>query len=264
MRRLLLALALLLCTALPSQAAVSWVKVVSQGGSISNLSFTFTGTATTTGDAIVFFLSAAGNANASLAAVTLTAPGWTITNIVPFFGQAATTGYGAAFGAIALNTSLTTFTVTWSGGAATSLQFQETLVDEFTGNDQTGSTTTFDAHNSNFSAASYADLSVTPANNDDGVWFGLSDNMTGANSPYTIGAVDGFGDGTEWKILSGNSGVAQTSSWAGGAKGAYLQAGITIKPAAGASGGGGFGGKGGMGGKGGFGLIRPRMVAYKC
>lgn len=211
--------------------AITHVKVFANQSGVANLSFTFTGTASNVGDAICFWLQASGNSSASLAAVTLTAPSWTITNIVPFFGQAATTGYAAAFGAIAPNTSLTTFTVTWSGGTATSLSFEESFADEFTGNDQTGGTTTFDAHNSATSTTTYADLTVTPANNNDAVWFGLSDNMTGANSPYTIGANDAGGDGTEWNILSGGSGVGQVSSWAGGSKGAYLQAGITIKPA---------------------------------
>lgn len=211
--------------------AITHVKVFASQTGVSNLSFTFTGTAANVGNAICFFLAGAGNANASLAAVTLTAPGWVITNIVPFFGQAAVTGYGAAFAAIAPNTSLTTFTVTWSGGAATSLQFEETFADEFTGNDQTGGATTFDASNFNFNATTYANLSVTPVNNNDAVWFALSDNMTGAAAPYTIGANDTLGDGTEWNILTGGAGALQTSAWAGTALGAYLQAGMTIKPA---------------------------------
>jgi hypothetical protein len=211
--------------------AVSWVKVFHQARAGGNtLVQTFTGTATNANDAILFFVQLKPSSG-TLTTVTLAATGWTFTNIVTIFGDSAT-GYAAVFAAIAPNTSLATFTVTWSGGTATSSSFDEQLADEFTGNDRVGGTTTFDAHNSAFSDTTYANLSVTPANNNDGVWFALSDSATNAAAPYTKGCDDGNNDLTEWKILLGNSGVAQTSAWTG-STGAYLQAGVTIKPLAG-------------------------------
>ncbi len=194
---------------------------------------TFTGAALAAGNAVVFFVQIATQTSGStLTTCTLTAPGWTITQLIAPFTSAtiSATGYGAVFVAIAPDTTSKTFTVTWSGGTATASSFDEELCEEFTGNDQTGGTTTFDAHSSAASDTTYANLSVTPANDNDAVWFAVSDSATNAAGIYTKGADDTVGDMAEWAILSGNSGVPQTSSWTG-ATGAYLQVGVTIKPA---------------------------------
>lgn len=209
--------------------AITHVKVFESTSGNLGSSTTFNAAATNTGDAVVFFLEAQPSGS-TISDITISASGWAFTALVPLFGfVSAATGCAKVYGAIAPNTSSVTFTVTVVFSAGATATFLEVFADEFTGNDQTGGTTTFNANNSGSSASVYANLTITPPNANQAIWFGLSDSMTAASGIYTIGANDAGGDGTEWAILAGNAGVLQTSSWAS-ATGAYLQAGIAINP----------------------------------
>lgn len=199
-------------------------------GSIGTNPNTFSFTAANANDAVCFFISGT-TSSGTVTGITLTSPGWTITQIVSVFGPGGTTGYAAAFGAISPNTSASTFTFTYSGSSP-SLSFQIVFVDEFTATDTTGSTTTFDAHNSGSSASTFANVSVTPANDNDAVWFGISDNTnttTPSAGSFSTGCNDAGGDATEYQILTGGSGTPLSSNW-NSASGAYLMAGMSIKP----------------------------------
>lgn len=184
---------------------------------------TFTYTAATLNNAVTFFIGCAATSPAPT--VTLTASGWTLTALGG--GVTGPSGsYVALFGAIAPNTAAATFTITFSKSCAS---FMSDLEEEYNGNDTTGGTTTFDATNSGNGSGSCS-ITVTPANNNDGVAGFCQDTVTAAGSGYTIGANDTSGDQGEFKILAGGSGVAQTVNFTG--SGTWAEMAVTIKPAA--------------------------------
>ena len=149
-----------------------------------------------------------------ITAMSLTAPGWTFTPISGLVGPSSFFDFISTFGAITPNTAPVTFTVTLTGGNGNCTSNDTlVLVDEFSGNDVTGGTTTFDAHNESLDTASSVPCTgapVTPANNNDAIWYACFDNVTGVSGGYTKGQDDGNGDWSEYKILSGGSGVAQS------------------------------------------------------
>ena len=128
----------------------------------------------------------------------------------------------AAFRAYSPNTSAATITMTWTTGSCT---FMNDLVDEFSGEDLTNFV---DASNSATGSGSPT-ASVTPVNNNDGVWGAANDSVTAVGSGYTKGADDTQQDWSEWKILSGSAGIAQTVNFTG--SGTYTIFAATIKPA---------------------------------
>lgn len=226
-----LALGLFLCP--PSFAAVAHVAGGCSAGGTGTSgtnAFTFSCTASATNDAVVFEVSCTGGGTPT--AVTLTATGWTITALSAVYGS-ATAGRTATFGAITPNTSAATFTATFTGGSDCST-FTLHQQDEFSGVDTTGGTTTFDAHNqSTNTTGGCSGITVTPANANDAVWWGCVDSVTALSGGYTVGQDDAGGDRTEFKILTGGSGVAQSPGYT--SSGAFTLGGVTIK----ASGGGG-------------------------
>lgn len=211
-----------------SFAAVGHVKVLVQQSvpGASNTS-TFNTSATTAGDAICVQIAAAASTLPTSA--TLTASGWTFTQIAPVSGLTVwtATAVAATFCAIAPNTSSVTFTATFiagSGYAAISI-----LGDEFSGNDTTGGTTTFESANSATATSGSPTVNVTPVSNNDGLWGACQDTTSAVLAGFTKGADDTQGDWTEWKILSGQAGTPQTVSFTGG-PGYIIQA-VAIKPA---------------------------------
>jgi hypothetical protein len=103
------------------------------------------------GDAIAF-LAQCHPVSGTITGITLTSPGWTLTQSVP----PANTGlnsWGAIFTAIAPNNSSSTFTATFTGGNDF-LNFAIWLGVEAAGNNQTGGATTFNAVSSNSGSAS--------------------------------------------------------------------------------------------------------------
>lgn len=185
------------------------------------LTNTFTYTPTAANEAVLFAVGCGGTTETT---ATLTASGWTITALSTPTG--ASGSWGASFGAIAPNTSAATFTVTWSNACAS---FMADLVDEFSGNDTTGGTTTFDAHNQGTAGSGNCSITVTPANNNDGLWGACIDSTTAVGSGFTKGADDTQQDWAEWKILSGGGGSGQTVNFTG--SGLWVCMGATIKPA---------------------------------
>ncbi|GEM_PF-2407077 len=202
---------------------------------ISSGSFTFACTPSAANHAIVFEVTC--SATTAPTAVSLSASGWTITAISGLQGS-TTAGWVGSFAAIAPSTSAATFTATFTGGGTCGgSPYGDWKADEFSGNDTTGGTTTFDAHNQSTGTGSCSGT-VTPVNNNDAVWGVCEDSTTAVGSGYTQGQNDGGGDWTEYKILSGGSGVAQTVNFTG--SGAYNVLAVTIKPAGGAAAPSGF------------------------
>jgi uncharacterized repeat protein (TIGR01451 family) len=109
------------------------------------------------------------------------------------------------------------------------------LADEFSGNDITGGRTTFDAHAENLDAPGVGVCTgapVTPANNNDAIWYACFDNVSGVSGGYVKGQDDTIGDWSEYKILSGGSGVAQNPGFVINPNfSTFALAGVSIKPA---------------------------------
>lgn len=216
----------------PAFAAVAHVKVVAQAvNSTSGISsMTFTLQASNANDAILFGVGCNATA-ATPSAVSMSASGWTFTQLSGITGSLGN-GFMASFIAIAPNTTSMTATVSWTVTGNSCAGFQNVLADEFSGNDTTGGTTTADAHNQ-ATGGSGCSLSVTPANANDGVWFACNDNVSNVTASYSTAANDAAGDWSEFKILSGGSGVAQSAGFT--SSGAMVILGATIKPAGGAA-----------------------------
>lgn len=161
---------------------------------------------------------------------TITATGWVFTLLGTIRGNAAA-GWVALFGAISPDTVSRTFTITWTG--ASGQTFLEAIGDEFSGNDTTGGTTTFDNTAVASGNSTGPTVNITPANADDGLWGVVIDSATVVGSGFTKAADDGLQDWSEFKILVGQSGVAQTVNFTGGG-GDWTIGAVTIKPAGGA------------------------------
>jgi hypothetical protein len=194
-------------------------------------SWTFACTPSLVNDAIAFFVQCHPTAG-TITGITLTSPGWTITQIVP----PATTGlnsWGAIFGAIAPVATSSTFTATFTGASNCS-NFAIHVNDEFSGNSTAGGVTTFNATGSNSGGAStcnQAGAAVTPPLNSEAVWVACLDTMTGVSAPWTAGPTDG-NNGAEYQILTGGAGTPLTPAFTS-ASGAYIVEGLAIAPSGG-------------------------------
>ncbi len=224
-KRLLLALMLLGEVAF---ADVHPVKVfVQQSVSSSSSTGTFTTSATNAGDVIA--IQAAAAAGTLPTSVTITASGWTFTQITPGSGVTTwpTVAAAASFCAIAPNTASVTFTATFSGGAT----FTDISIigQEFSGNDGASAAAACEAGNSAIATSGSPTVNVTPLNANDAIWGATQDTATAVGTGFTKGADDSAGDWTESKTLSGGAGTPVMVSFTGG-PGYIIQA-IAIKPA---------------------------------
>jgi uncharacterized repeat protein (TIGR01451 family) len=181
---------------------------------VTNQTMTFSYTAVGTNDALAILV---GCLSPGVTSMSLTAPGWTFTPISGLVGPSGHSDFISSFGAITPSTAPATFTVTLTGGNGNCSGDGSVLVDEFSGNDITGGTTTFDAHNESLdntvSTGICTGAPVTPANNNDAIWYACYDNVTGVGGGYVKGQDDTIGDWSEYKILSGGSGVVQNPSF---------------------------------------------------
>jgi hypothetical protein len=134
------------------------------------------------------------NSTADATAVTITAPGWSFTNIGALTGSPVDSGWAATFGAIAPDTTAATFTVTWTIGA--NCQNFDEIGDELTGNDPTGGEVTFDAHGENFGATGDCTVEFLTAAADEEIWSACTSgsDVLGPGSGFIVGADDLHGD----------------------------------------------------------------------
>jgi hypothetical protein len=202
---------------------------------VTNQVMTFNYTPVGTNNALVILI---GCRSPGVTSMSLTAPGWAFTPISGLVGPSGYYDFISTFGAITPNTAPVTFTVTLTGGNGNCSSNDTTvLADEFSGNDPTGGTTTFDAHNESFDYGVIGICTgapVTPANNNDAVWYGCFDNVTGVSGGYTKGQDDATGDWTEYKILSGGMNVVQNQGFVTNPNFfSFGLGGISIKPAGG-------------------------------
>ena len=176
---------------------------------VTNRVMTINYTPVASNDALVVLV---GCRTQGVTGISLSAPGWTFTPISGLVGPSGFFDYISTFGAITPNTAPVTLTVTFGGNVGDCSNNDTTmLIDEFSGNDTTGGTTTFDAHNESLdpAAVTCTGAPVTPANNNGAIWYGCFDNVTGVTGGYTKGQDDGIGDWSSYKTISGQQGVAQ-------------------------------------------------------
>jgi hypothetical protein len=135
--------------------------------------------------------------------------------------------WAASVGAIAPTVASTVFTVSWTvtGGC----DGQDNLGDEFTNNDATGGTTTFDDHAEAFGNANCA-ATVTTRNADDAVWVAcdVEGGVTALGSGFTKGADDGVNDWSEYVVTSDPTNTAVPATFVG--PGEFAVSAVTIKP----------------------------------
>ena len=199
---------------------------------LTNQTMTLNYTPVGTGNAVVVLV---GCRNSGVTAMSLSAPGWTFTPISGLVGPSALQDFISTFGAITPNTVPVTFTITIAQGSGNCSNNDTTImVDEFSGNDPTGGTTTFDAHNESLDPAPggiCTGAPITPANNNDAIWYGCFDNVTGVSGAYTKGQDDTVGDWTEYMILSGGIAVVQNPGFITNPNfSSFGLGGVSIKP----------------------------------
>jgi hypothetical protein len=176
----------------------------------------------TAGDAVVLVVTCDNIATAPTA-VTVTAPGWTFTQLAPIYGNAT---YGSTFAAIAPDTAPTTVTVSWT--AAQQCGNGTVLGDEFTNNDPTGGTVTFDAHNETFTNGDCLGT-VTAGHANDMVWAACAGTgmVLGIPADYIRGADDGTGDECVHKLTTDPASTVESVML--NANGATAMSLVTIK-----------------------------------
>jgi hypothetical protein len=173
---------------------------------------TFSSAAAAAGDAVVFQVFCASATAATTP--TVTAPGWTITQLTPVVSQEGQAG--VAFGAIAPDSAPATFTVTF--GASCSAISE--IGDEFTGNDPTGGATTFDAVVSGTGGSGLCAAPLTTNGADDAVWSACTAaSITGVAAGFTPGAQLGATSATEFAFpdapasTTADTGFTSTGAW---------------------------------------------------
>lgn len=189
---------------------------------------TFTYTANGANNGVTFFVGC--SSTNAVTSATLTASGWTMTQVGGIYGS-TTNGQGVMWRAYAPNTTQATFTATFTTTGSSCNTFMSDNIDEWTGMDT-----------SNFADASSATpgtaasgnptTSVTPTVNNAMVVAYALDTVTAVNTiggtTATKGADDTQGDWSEYRLMSGQSGVSQTCIFTG--SGASVAAAMTIKP----------------------------------
>jgi len=177
------------------------------------------------GDAVAIMVACAGSQVPSNVAIS--APGWTFFQLAPITVNSAGQVYGAAYGAIAPNTTSVTIAITWTG--ANCNRGQSILADEFTHNDPTGNSITFDATAAN-SGAGNCTTSITTAHDADTVWAACyaATALTGVGAGFTKSAADTVGDFAEYKLTADPANTVEPVTFMN--PNGYVVFAATIKP----------------------------------
>jgi len=207
-------------------APLGWVATFVQHQAGTGTSDKFNAHAVAAGDAIV--LEVGCSANTQPTGVTVTAPGWTFTQLSSLVGTTAIQRYAASFGAIAPNTSPIDVTVTWN---VSNCDIGRTeLGDELAFNDPTGGTTTFDGH---VEATGMGDCTATllTSHADDALWVACvsSASLTAPLPEFVKSDDDGAGDWAGYRLARDPAGTAEPVGFTNGTNSFALVA-VSIKP----------------------------------
>jgi hypothetical protein len=195
------------------------------GGAAGATVATITYTAGGTGNLVLVWVTMVPQ-SASPTSVSLTATGWTFSQVGGIINGGASAGCGAIFVAYAPNTSAATLTLTWNQPTA---NWFSDLIQEFSGGMASSPTA-----GSNFATGTGTPtVSLTPTANSCLIWVACNDSVTAVGSIGGITAIKGAddtqGDWSEYQVLTGNTGVAQSCTITG--SGAYLIGAVAIRPA---------------------------------
>lgn len=209
-----------------------YINGAGNASSTASTTFTFSYTPTVVNDAIA--VAAYCNGASVPSTATLTASGWTATELVAPVSNG--TGAGVLFGAFAPSTSATTFTMGF--GSVACSNFYGYMIAEFQGNVTSSLAAAFPVQGSSggtstSTGCNQASAGITPLTVNNAVWNACFGAPTGVALPWTAGAADGGGgDLSEYQLISGNPG-SQVPNY-GGTTGIYVVLGTAIAPAGGA------------------------------
>jgi hypothetical protein len=195
---------------------IAWRK--SFGANGTNQTTTVSGQAMAANDLIIFHV-ACGSAGTATG-VTVTAPGWTFTQLSAPFGYAGQ--WAATFFAFAPDTASTTITATWMG--LTCSTGNNMMGDEF-------ANATVDSHaESNASGDCLVSIGSFHAN--DAVWAACTSNttLTAVEAGYTKGGDDSLGDWSEYKLTSDPANTVYTVTFMGQSGQANAMTAATLQP----------------------------------
>jgi len=192
-----------------------------------NASFSYTASAT--GNAVFFLINWGANQTVTSPAVTLSATGWTLTQIGGLVNGGVAAGYVTFWWGFAPNTSATTFHAVATGTTSATGAFWAAIVDEFSGTDNSNP-----VDNSNQGTGSGTPtVSITPVASNCGILVATTDSVTAVGAiggtTATKGGDDGSADWSEYRILTGGAGVAQSCTFTG--SGSYSIGVVSVKPA---------------------------------
>jgi hypothetical protein len=196
---------------LPDAAGLraQWVKTfVARSGSSP---IQFEASAATAGDAILVQVGCQTPATPPTAA-SITATGWNFLQVGDLV--APSNFYVATFAATAPDADTSTFTVTWTGAFCAGAN---EVGDDFTNNDMTGGTTTFDAF-----AVTTGDpgppATLTTMSDDETIWAGCNNaglGITAVGAGFTKATEDDVGDWSSYKVSNDPAGTSESTSFAG-------------------------------------------------
>lgn len=205
---------------------VQWVKIfVESQMKPAGPAATFMASATNLGDAIVVQLSCTSSTPPT--AISISAPNWTFTTLSPIFGSSST-GWAASVVAIAPDTATASFTVQWAGASCV---YTNEIGDEFTNNDRTGGTVTFDGYASGSGVGDCAST-LTTGSPDEAVWGACTSQttVTAVGMGYTKSADDGAGDWTEYRLTTDPVGTVETVRFRNTNTNWFVTTSVAIKP----------------------------------
>ncbi|MEO6774992.1 MAG: hypothetical protein ABI467_18650 [Kofleriaceae bacterium] len=210
-----------------SPAVISHVAVfAARSPGSGTVTDTFTVQAHAAGNAIVMQVGCA--ANATPTSVSVTAPGWTWTQLGPILANTASTERAAIVVAIAPDASPIQLTVHWTGSTCGSSV--NDLGDEFAMTDPAGGMITFDSAVQTQGQGPCTGM-ITTGHASDVVW-GACDTSNGVSSVgagFTKSADDGAGDWSEYKVTIDPAGTVETPSFANANNG-FVVSMVTLKP----------------------------------
>jgi hypothetical protein len=200
----------------------------------TNASSVTTVTLTRTAGAINNLIIVSGYSSLRGSALTISdTQGNTWNTANPDFDDATNGTRCQSWYALAKNTSSTTITVTRGAGSG----FTGMTLDEFTGNHTTAPLDQVN-HSTAGASGTPTSPSITPTANDELIWLLGVDSVTAVGnidgSAATKGGDDGAQDWSEFRVLTGRSGVSMTGAFTG--SGAYEVFIASFKPAVAASG----------------------------
>jgi hypothetical protein len=187
---------------------------------------TFLAQAHAAGNAVVIQVSCAGPAVPT--AVSVSAAGWTFTQLGPITASTRSTERSATFVAIAPDAVRTVVSVSWTGSACGGSKNH--LGDEFAMTDPAGGTITFDGVSATEGTGDCIG-SVRSGHAGDVVWAACDseDSVRAVGAGFTKGADDGVGDWAEYRVTADPAGTVEIVEFANPNVG-YVLSMVTLKP----------------------------------